>query len=169
LDPVKGINYLIDSLKLLATSNTKFELIIVGDGPEYLNLKNQISDLNLNHVVHLVGEVSEDDLYSFYNISDIYISPTLQKDWIMGVADALACGLPVVSTGQGIIVKNGINGLVINQKSSDSIVKGINRVLQNKTFRNKNLLIEINKPILEMYDWDKIAKKAIRIYENSLS
>jgi glycosyltransferase involved in cell wall biosynthesis len=93
----KGLNFLIDSLRLLKENGFKnFKCMIVGDGPEIENINKMIKKFNLESNVELVGWVKTYELAKYYSIADVFVSSTLADVWGMTVLEAMVFGKPVI-------------------------------------------------------------------------
>ena len=161
LDVVKGINYLIDAFYLVKQKLANARLVIIGAGPEETNIYNQIKSCRLwNSIVHLKN-VPEATLYDYYALSDLFVSPTLQKDFIMGILEAEVCGLPIVSTGQDWLVKDGGNGYVVPQKDPVAMAEAILKIYEG----DRKAMGLASQQIAKEYDFEAIAKLAIKRYQ----
>jgi len=103
--PRKGHNVLVEALARLRTLD--WTLTCVGsttlDSAWAKQLKSTIDDLGLAHQVTLVGEADRETTGTYYDRSDVFVLPTLFEGYGMVVAEALAHGLPVISTPTGAI------------------------------------------------------------------
>lgn len=131
LEQEKGIELLIDSVKKLSKMRSDFELWIIGYGTMYEQLK-KLSEQGLP--IKLLGKKDIRGLPRYYNCADVFIFPSLVEGPSAALLEAMACGVPVVSTTGPI--KNYENGILVD-RDSDSIVKAIVTLLDNKALRNK--------------------------------
>jgi glycosyltransferase involved in cell wall biosynthesis len=136
----KGIDILLKSINLLP-KNSNFRLMIIGGKPneELINLKK---NSQFNDKITFMNYLSKVDLDKHYENADIFIIPTREDIWGLVVNEALAKGIPVITSdkcGAGLeLIKNSYNGFIF--KSED--VSGLS-----------NLILKlINKPeiLLEM-------------------
>ncbi|MGB8707604.1 MAG: glycosyltransferase family 4 protein [Dehalococcoidia bacterium] len=165
LDVVKGINYLIDAFYLVRQKLANARLIIIGAGPEETNIYNQIKAYQLaDSIIHLKN-VPEATLYDYYALSDLFVSPTLQKDFIMGILEAEVCGLPIVSTGQDWLIREGENGYVVPQKDPAAMADAILKIYKG----NRKTMGIASQKIAREYDFEAITKLAIKQYQKMLS
>jgi glycosyltransferase involved in cell wall biosynthesis len=72
-------------------------LVLVGAGPEEANLKHLASSLGLKSVF-FQGQVEYSDIARYYASADVFIMPTLEDNWSLVVPEAMACGLPVLTS-----------------------------------------------------------------------
>jgi glycosyltransferase involved in cell wall biosynthesis len=158
----KGVNYLVKAFDLLKQQVTNAKLILVGSGAEEKAIREQIVSCGLaDSIVHL-KDVPDNVLYNYYALSDIYVSPTLDTGSIQGVIEAMACSLPVVSTGQDFWVKDGVNGFVVPKRNPEAMAEAILKVC---TGGHSKQFGEASRRIAEGYDYRMIAKTASAKYE----
>lgn len=161
----KGIGYLIEALKLVKREVTNSKLILIGTGPEEKRIKTQIEASNLtDSVVHL-KKIPDNLLYRCYALSDIYVSPSLEKGSIMGIIEAMACGKPVVSTGQDFWVKAGVNGFLVPKRDPEAMAQAI---LNMYTASKCKEFGQMSRKIAQDYDYRVIARMAMEQYEGLL-
>lgn len=103
--PRKGHPVLIEALAGLRDRN--WRLTCVGNltlSPETVtSLQRSIEIFRLQQRVHFVGEVARKSLASFYDQADLFVLASYLEGYGMALAEALACGLPIVSTTAGAI------------------------------------------------------------------
>jgi glycosyltransferase involved in cell wall biosynthesis len=145
---------LIEAFRIFYSNYRSSELVIVGKGSEENHLKKQAKDLP----VYFLKDVLESDLIDLYAKSDLYVSTSSETDIQMGIIEAMASGLPIVSTGQPYMIDG--NGYV-TMDNPESVYNGINRVYLG----NREVLGINSKALSLQYDFEVIAKKAVKIYE----
>lgn len=110
--PRKGFDVL---LKAVVGLQKDVGIYIVGDNPtsEYLEFIERKSIKN----VHFVGFKTKEELKEYYKLADIFVLPTREDIWGLVINEAMAYGLPIVTTNKcnaGLeLVKNGINGYIV--------------------------------------------------------
>jgi len=123
LVPKKGLDDLIAACALLKARGLEFRCAIVGRGPLHVKLESQISKLGLEDTVTLLGAMAHDRLITLYGQATLFVlSPHVtddgDRDGIPNVlAEAMAAGLPVVSTrvsGIPELIEDGCSGLLVN-------------------------------------------------------
>ena len=161
LNAVNGINHLVDAFYFVKQKLANARLIIIGTGMEEERITSQIKKYGLmDSIIHLKN-ISENLLYDYYALSDLYVSPTLLPDFIMGILEAEACGLPIVSTGQDWLIKEGTNGYVVPQKDPVAMAEAVFKIYSGE-LKSMGLA---SREISRDYDFKTIAKKAIELYQ----
>lgn len=161
---IKGVSYLIESMKQVDAI-----LVIVGDGP--LKSKLETQALDIKEKVMFLGPKTHQELQVIYASADIFVSPSItlkdgsQEGVPTAIMEAMASGLPVVATNSGgipQIIKDGVNGLLCEEKNECQIADNIFKLICDETLRN-NILVGAQRTINE-YDYKVLANKFSRIY-----
>lgn len=131
---LKGLPSLVCAAGQLAGQGHKIHVLVVGGHPRRDQLA-QIDRLGLSDRVHFVGRV--EDPVCYYRSADIYVHPTRYDACSLSVLEALASGLPVITTscnGASELVTDGVCGFVLNEGSSaDEICNRIHHLLRKST------------------------------------
>ncbi len=126
--PVKGLDVLINSFRILAESADDVVLVIVGSGPDEMLLKKMVTECKLEKKIILTGRMDGKALYAWYNIGQIFILPSRYEPFGAVVNEALIAGcFAVVSSkvGAKFLIGNG-NGLIFKNESTVSLNEKIN-------------------------------------------
>lgn len=157
----KGIEYLIK-----AAAQINGTIVIVGDGPFRKDLENQVKKRKLNNVIFAgyVGDKSY--LQAFYELSDVYVSPTVWEGFGLTLLEAMATHLPVVASNKGgivSIIKDQVNGLLVSTRNPNEIASKVNLLLSNEKLRQK-LGDQAYKTLIDKFTWEKIADEFEQLY-----
>ena len=161
--PDKGIDDIINAFVLLKKEIKNAKLLLIGQGVLEEMMYKLIKKYNLEKDIFHLKNIPEKDLYDYYFSSDIFVNASIQYDFIVGIQEAMACGLPIVSSAQPMLVKDGVNGYVIGMKNPKGIAKGILKI-----WGDKKLMKKMGKESIKFskeYDWKNVAKAAIKEYE----
>ncbi len=154
LVPWKGFGTLIEIMPDILRIIPDIKLCIIGSGPEERNLKSQISNLKINENVFLTGQLSHEDLLIYLKAGDIFVLNTAYEGFSHHILEAMAIGIPVITTNRGgnsEIIDNGKNGILIDYNNKDELKKAIidlynSLVLKMKLTQNaKNKVMEFGK------------------------
>lgn len=112
----KGFDYLLASLALLAERGVDFEAEILGDGELKSELRFSIGDLGLADRVRLAGGVPPAEVLARLSQTDIFMLSSVEEGISNAVLEAMASGVPVVTTNAGGMaeaVTDGVEGFVV--------------------------------------------------------
>jgi L-malate glycosyltransferase len=123
-----------DVLKMFAKVREKIpsKILFVGDGPERNNLERLCRELNLCGSVIFVGKVN--DTAHVLEISDLFILPSETESFGLAALEAMACGVPVISSNTGGIPEvniHGETGFLSNVGDTDDMAKNALEILTN--------------------------------------
>lgn len=167
---VKGCQYLIESLKMVTAHRSDALLLIVGSGPLESKLKRIVSECGLSKYVRFEGFVDHNKIGIYYTLADVVVIPSIvdssgyEEGLPVTLLEAMAAGKAVVGTNtRGLceVIRNGENGLLVDQKCPEQLAEKILDLLNNDMLRanlSKNAL-----SCSKDYDWDLIGEKYANI------
>lgn len=145
LDSNKGIDWIIDAfIKLLESSNKNAQLLIVGSGPEYNNLKSCV-DKKFSNNIKFLGFI--ENVYGVLENADIFVLPSRFETFPLSIIEALSCGLPIVATktgGLSELVINDTNGFLVDFGDTEKLISSIKRLMIDLDLRKKFSLESYN-------------------------
>ncbi len=122
LDHSKGLEYLLRGFRRLESEGCDASLLILGDGPDEVEIRAMAGGLAK---VHFAGFVQPTMLPPWYGLADAFVFPTLGDPNGLVVEEAMAAGLPVISTeNAGDIrsrIRNGETGFVVPPFDPDAL------------------------------------------------
>ena len=142
LKKIKGIDVLIYALSSVLKRFKNIELFIIGDGDYRKNLEKLVYKLNLQDYVKFLGNIPNDNLSDYYNLSDIFVLPTRAKEgfpWV--IIEAMACKKPVIVSNiggvSGSVIKDEENGLLFEPSNIKDLEEKILLLLNNPQLIDK--------------------------------
>ena len=166
----KGHRYFVEAAAKVLKEQQGVTFLIVGEGPEEQNLRAQIERLGLTAEVRMLG--FRDDLLDVFRSLDIFVIPTVEGDTIPQVLmQALAIGLPVVSTTTGSIpdvVIDGKSGFIVAPRDVDALADRIRRLLNDPLLRKR--MGESGRQRVEgSYSIDRMVEELERVYRRVIA
>ncbi len=161
----KGVQFLIPAIKLLAESHQNFRLIMCGGGGLFDTLDMTSRDLGLERFIDFRGWVKNEEVNRLLNESDIFVLPSLAEGMPNSLLQAMACGLPVVTTNVSsipAIVKDQVNGVLVDPGSPEEICRGLIALIDNEALRHKMSAVN-RKQIVENHDISRVWKRIANI------
>lgn len=170
ISPVKGLEYLIKSIKqLVKEKNFKIKLVIVGGVPPfqaayYLKLKNLVHELGLDEDVIFAGYVKHGKIPLILTLFDVFVLPSLQEGTPVCILEAMAMERPVIASdvgGVSELVMDGITGILVPPRDETQLAESIIHLVKNKELsrsmgrRGRSLVMEKfseHRCVLAYYD-----------------
>lgn len=162
----KGFDILLASVKDIPND---VGVYIIGGTPsvEYLA---KVKELGLSKQVHFISFKKKKELSKFYKMADIFILPTREDIWGLVINEAMAYGLPVITTnkcGAGLELVNSRNGVIVPAGN----ILALNRAIKNLLGLSKDQLNKMGQNSLERISSFTIENMAIRhkeVFDNNL-
>lgn len=165
LEPVYGINYLLNGFKKFINSKDNVILLIIADGKLRNETEKFISSNGLTDKIRLIGRIPNDLLPVYLNASDVYVSPSLSDGTSLSLLEAMACGLGLVVTELPAIKEwvSDKNGISVPVQNSDAISAALQRYYEDSRLIKEHGQRSISLAG-ERADWDKNYLKLREIY-----
>lgn len=165
-----GIEYLIRAAAIVNKRINNVVFIIGGDGHLRKYHEQLAIKLEVNKSVIFTGKIPHDKVPLYYAMSDVVVVPSLQEAFGLVVAEAMACGKPVIGTNIGGIpdqIVDGYNGFLVTPKSPSEIAKKIFWLFENPDDA-KRMGHNARKTVEEKFDIKNRVKTIITFYEKLL-
>ena len=163
LSKEKGIDVLLDTAKSLPP---EYNLLILGTGPEEEKVRN-ISNSQTN--IHYLGYQSKQNTISLIRGSDLLIQPSIMEGISSTLLEAMGCETCVIASdvgGNAEIIENNKTGVLVEPNNAEELVE---KILYLLTENEKRTAMATNglKTVVK-YDWKRVGKLYLDIYESSL-
>ncbi len=163
--PLKGLRHLILALPRVLREYPLTCLTVIGKSPKKSKLNKLIDDLNLEDKITFTSGVSEEEIVNLYHNSDIAVIPSLYEGFGFGAGEAMACGIPLISTDSGGLKQViGDSALKIKSGSVKEIEESIIKLFNEEEIR-KELGRKGRERMEEHFDWEISAKAYIDLFE----
>jgi glycosyltransferase involved in cell wall biosynthesis len=167
-DKSKNISGFLKTIKNLSLKREDFECYLIGEGPEWEQMKNLARDLGLmKKFVFFPGLKTDGNLVSEINNADFLVLSSQYETFGSVVVECLACGVPLVATNVGIVsdVVNIQNGLIVPPGESDALEKAIGIMLDHCRQYDRN---QIRQSVVERFNNKIIGEQLYHLYQEVL-
>jgi glycosyltransferase involved in cell wall biosynthesis len=165
--PGKGPRTLLDAYALAQGDRAfRAKLVFVGEGPERSHLQTRIDRLGLREHVILAGELNGLQAMSAF---DIFVLPSLSEAFPYVLIEALAIGLPVISTkvgGVSELVQEGCNGFVVTKSAPKEMAVALRKLLADSGLRRR--MGEASLELSRKFSLDEMARGVVQVYQELL-
>lgn len=165
LEEVKDFYTLILIFSVIVKKYPNYVLKIIGEGSMREKLEKQIKNCNLEKKIILTGKLNENEINNEFLKSDVFVLTSKSESFSLVLCEAMNYGVPCVAfdvdVGPREIIKNSVNGLLIEDRNIDLMIKKIDGLLSNNDIRKK-MGIDAKKKASQYYP-DKILDKWVDI------
>ncbi|MBN2013927.1 MAG: glycosyltransferase family 4 protein [Candidatus Altiarchaeota archaeon] len=167
LEQVYNIKMGIMAFGIVKNNFPDAELKIVGSGSQENKLRALVKELGLNDSVCFLGVIDHNKIAGIYKESDIFLNCSIFESFGMVLLEAMASGLPVVSTNVGgipSIIEDRVNGFLVEPDDYQGMAKSIISLLENQEIVNRVVINGRQKS--EEHTWEGIRQSIISLYES---
>jgi glycosyltransferase involved in cell wall biosynthesis len=160
----KGIEHLIAGLSRLG-DRPDLRLYVAGAGPHHASLEATADREGLTDRVTFLGHLDLEEMVRWYQAADLFVFASLREGCPNAVIEALACGLPVVSTDVGGVpdlVEPGRDGLLIAAGSAEAFAQALDDAV-SRTW-DRPAIAERGR----QRSWDRVAEEYCEVFEQAV-
>jgi rhamnosyl/mannosyltransferase len=165
----KGLPYLLEAARLCPGRR----FVIAGDGPMRPRLEQAIQEMRLGDRVTLLGRVGDREALDLLHAAAVFVLPAHLRSEAFGLCqiEAMACGLPVVSTdlptGVPEVNRHGETGLIVPPADAPALAAAIRQLIENKPLRAR-LGAQGQARAHERYQAQRMAGDVAEVYRDVL-
>lgn len=164
----KGYPSLLEALALLGQRRSDWRLDVIGDGPERAEYERRTVAAGLPAPVVFYGAKPKSEIAEMMRRSDLFVLPSKMETFGCVLAEALASGLPVVSTTVGNVpsVVPGDAGILVSPDNPPALADALDSVLSNINSYDR---VEIATDARSRYSLEAVGAQLQEIYGSVLS
>ncbi|MFH1088498.1 MAG: glycosyltransferase family 4 protein, partial [Patescibacteria group bacterium] len=166
-DERKNISLLLTAFSKVRGNYPDLQLILIG---ENLNKKlmGLIETLNISNSVKILGRLAQaEELLPYYQNASLFIVPSFQEGLCISALEALACGIPIISTrcgGTEDFIKDGYTGFLVKNNDPEELSRKIIEFLDFGADRKKEFSNNARDYIVNYYSPENIWQKIIECF-----
>jgi glycosyltransferase involved in cell wall biosynthesis len=164
----KGTRYLVEAFSNIAGEYPNVTLSVGGTG-EGAGLVKKAFPASLHNRVRIIPRVPAEEVPKVYMEHDIFVLPSLFESMSLAVPEAMASGMPIVTTqacGRQDIIEDGVTGLLVPPRDADTLAKQIMMLLNDPALCER--LGRAAQEKAREITWDRIARQTLQVYERLL-
>ena len=162
--PLKGLKYLISALPGIIKIFPKTKLTVIGKSPNNSEVSELIEALDLGDFITFRSGISESEIVDLYHSSEIAVIPSLYEGFGFGAGEAMACGVPLVTTHSGGLKDVvGDCALEILPASSDEIENAVTKLFNNHELK-RELALKGRERMETKFDWKLAANSYVKTF-----
>ena len=169
LELIYDIRSALASFRIVRDAVPGAHLTIAGSGPEHAALLSEATQLGCADAVKFTGRLDNFAMRELYREADLMLNPSLVDNMPISILEALASGLPVVTTDAGGIpdmVENGCSAVVVPAGDSVAMARGLLSLIRNPVRAEK--IAEAGLAHVQQFGWPHVREQWLRVYEECI-
>lgn len=171
LHPRKNLSTLIDAFGILRRRGLPHRLAIIGGGglgqlndQEYRKLERRVSEMGLEEAITFTGYVSDENLPALFSGAEAFVFPSLYEGFGLSPLEAMACGVPVVTSRRSSIPEVVGEAAVYLDEPRDpvEIADRTEELLADAGKREE--LVEMGRERVSLFTWEEAARRVLEAY-----
>jgi len=165
LEPRKNIPALIEAYCMLCRGGQPVPHLVIGGGKGWYfrAIEQQVERLGLRDHVVFTGFIPQQELPLWYNASEIFVYPSLYEGFGMPPLEAMACGVPVITSDKASLPEVvGDGGLMVDTSKPELLATALQRLLDEPETRIE--LGQRGQARARLFSWEKTARETASIY-----
>ncbi len=166
--PLKGLSYLLQAVAQLKPEFPEIHLVVLGRPKKNGPTSRLIAQLDLKDSVRFINSLSEQEIAQEYSKASLAVTPSLYEGFGLPAAEAMACGVPLVSsTGGALPEVVGDSALKVPPGDSEALAEAI-----KKLFLDPELAARLGNAgrtrMEKHFSWTQAAERTVDIYRQTM-
>lgn len=170
--PLKGFVYLLEAFAALRAGRPGLRLVVVGRVEEDSPSARTVARLGLAEAVRFTGRVAAAEIARLYATATVAVVPSLYEGFGFPAGEAMACGVPVVSTRAGalpeVVGPDGEAGLLVEPGDAAALARGIAAVLDAPE-RREPMGAAGRLRVVSLFTWRRAAERTVDVYREAIA
>jgi len=165
--PLKGLRYLLEAVSQVRKKQP-IKLTVIGEPKKNGTIKKLVAELGIGDIVYFTGRIKNEEFADYYSKATIAVVPSLYEGFGLPAAEAMACGVPLISTNGGALPEVvGDAGIIVEPADSVALAKEIILLLNNADQRKKMAKAGIER-VDAIFNWSKAAGDMVDVYREAI-
>jgi glycosyltransferase involved in cell wall biosynthesis len=167
--PLKGLSILLNAIASIQSDFPELKLMVIGRLKENGDTEKELEKLQLQNVVEFKSGISTEELVQEYAKSSVAIVPSLYEGFGLPAAEALACGVALISSDGGALPEVvGDAAYLVKAGDVNELSKAIRELLNNENLRQA-FSEKGRQHSLQQLSWKTVAEKMVAYYKSIIN
>ena len=166
--PLKGLFFLFQAVAELEKM-IDINITVVGEPKKDGDIVKLIQKLGIGHRINFTGRIDHREFVQQYARAAVAVVPSVYEGFGLPAGEAMACGVPVISTTGGALPEVVGEAGVLVQPANSAALAGAIRELLNNPLRAKELGMAGYRRVQKHFTWEKAAEKTVTAYREVIS
>lgn len=166
--PLKGLNFLLEAVAQIR-KNRPIRLTVIGQPKKDGIIENLVAKLGVSDMVHFTGRIANEEFADYYARSTIAVVPSLYEGFGIPAAEAMASGVPLISTSGGALPEVvGDAGMIVPPGNAEALARAITHLLDSPGDRKKYAQAGLER-VSSVFSWKKAAQEVVDVYREAMN
>ncbi len=168
LSVTKRIEILIDAVRILHKEGYGVHFTIAGGGKLKKEFQQIVKNRNLSDIIEIAGRIDSENMPQVYRRHDIFVSASMQEGMSNAMLEAMASGLPIVTTrceGVEELIKD--NGFIVEEARAEEIAEAVRKLADDRQCHRQMSCASRKRATL--FSWSSVADQYIECYRKVLT
>lgn len=166
--PLKGLNYLLKAVAEIRKKQS-VKLTVIGEPKKNGVIEKLVAKLKIGDIVNFTGRIANEDFAGYYAKSTIAVVPSLYEGFGIPAVEAMACGVPLITTSGGALPEvAGDAGIIVPPADASALSQAITYLLNNPDQRKKLAQAGLDR-VNSVFSWPKAAQEVTEIYREAIN
>ncbi len=166
--PLKGLAFLFQAIAEIE-KNQGISLTVVGEPKQDGDIVKLIQELGIGHRVNFTGRIDHTEFVREYARAAVAVVPSVYEGFGLPAGEAMACGVPVISTTGGALPEVVGDAGILVQPANPAALAGAIRELLNNPLRARELGMAGYRRVQRHFTWEKAAEKTVAAYREVIN
>lgn len=165
--PLKGLNFLLEAVAEIRKKQP-VKLTVIGQPKKDGIIEKLVARLGVSDIVHFTGRIDNEEFADYYAKSTIAVVPSLYEGFGIPAAEAMACGVPLISTSGGALPEVvGDAGVIVPPADTKALAGAILRLMNAPEERRKYAQAGLAR-VHSVFSWKKAAEEVAEVYREAI-
>jgi glycosyltransferase involved in cell wall biosynthesis len=165
--PLKGLNFLLEAVAQIRKKQP-VKLTVIGQPKKNGIIENLVDKLGVGDIVHFTGRIANEEFADYYSKATVAVVPSLYEGFGIPAAEAMACGVPLITTSGGALPEVvGDAGIIVPPSDSGALAREIMFLFNHPDQRKKMAQAGIER-VSSIFNWSKAAGEMVEVYREAI-
>ena len=165
--PLKGLSYLLEAVSEVRKKQS-VKLTVIGEPKKNGIITKLVARLGIGDIVHFTGRIKNEEFADYYSAATIAVVPSLYEGFGIPAVEAMACGVPLITTSGGALPEVvGDAAMIVPPADAAALTKAITFLFNNSDQRKKMAQAGL-KRVNSVFSWPKAAQEVVDIYREAI-
>jgi glycosyltransferase involved in cell wall biosynthesis len=165
--PLKGLNFLLEAVAQIRKKRS-VKLTVIGQPKKNGIIEKLVANLGVGDIVQFTGRIPNEEFAAYYSRATVAVVPSLYEGFGIPAAEAMACGVPLITTSGGALPEVvGDAGMIVPPADAAALSRAITYLFDNSGERRRYSQAGLER-VNSVFSWTKAAQEVSEIYREAI-